>query len=186
MGKNMENIQNLQNAIKTKDRDKIESAFEMFYINNYKLVCNLVKQYVNSSSDVEDIVSESFLTFFNNLNKLDFQQNPAGYFSVIIKNTTINYLKSKQMRNRNNCVFNNELIYNLSDSHQQNNIREIIEVIKEISDGVDVDIEIYRLVYRYRYKKIAHILNMNLNTVKSKHLRTMKKLKERIDQDDFS
>lgn len=186
MGKNMNKLKNLQNAAKTKNKDEIERAFEEFYMMNYSLVCYIVNGYIHSPSDVEDVVSEAFLKLFNNLDRLDFTRNPAAYFATIIKNTTFSYMRTRDYKECKKCIRSSEIIYNWEDPYQQKNSKEeIIETISTVSDGVDLEIGVYRLVYGYRYKKIADILDMNINTVKSKHLRTMKKLKGKVDEDDF-
>ena len=61
----------LINLLKSNDEEKIRYAFNCVYKQYYKLVCFCISQYVQIKEDIEDLASETFLTIFNDINKLN-------------------------------------------------------------------------------------------------------------------
>lgn len=56
----------------------------------------LALRYVRESIAAEDIVSDSFVSFYNNFDTLPPDANKAAYLVTIVKNNCLNYLYAKQ------------------------------------------------------------------------------------------
>lgn len=56
----------------------------------------MAMRYVRESIAAEDIVSESFVSFYNNFDQLPPDSNKAAYLMTIVKNNCLNYLYAKQ------------------------------------------------------------------------------------------
>ena len=69
-------------------------AFELFYRAEYNNLRYFVSSFITHSNEqAEDIVQESFLTFWTNRHTLDPAKNIRAYLYTIAKNKTINALK---------------------------------------------------------------------------------------------
>ena len=70
-----------------------QTASEVFrdiYNTYYKLVYFVLAKYLTSSSDIEDILVESFVSLFENRKKIT---NIKYYLTTISKNKALNFLK---------------------------------------------------------------------------------------------
>lgn len=56
--------------------------------------------YVRDIAVSEDFVSEAFVSYWENIHKLEPDTNPPAYILTIIKNKCLNYLKQQQTHNR--------------------------------------------------------------------------------------
>ena len=59
-------------ALHSGKKEEPEVTFQFIY-NKYKpLVTFVVAQYIKNESDIDDIVQETFINFFNNIEKVSF------------------------------------------------------------------------------------------------------------------
>ena len=61
----------LVDALNSNNRQKLESIFKKIYDSYFKLVYFCVSSYINIKEDIEDIVSDTFLSFYNHLDSID-------------------------------------------------------------------------------------------------------------------
>lgn len=147
-----------------------QTASEVFrdiYDAYYKLVYFVLAKYLTSSSDIEDILVESFVSLFENRRKVT---NIKYYLTTISKNKAINLLK-KRDREINVDQF---VLENTITSHNSN-YNEVVEKLRECLDQESVDIIIEHVVEGISLVELSKKYNQSVNTLKSKYRRALKK-----------
>ena len=140
--------------------------------------------YVNDRSECEDIIQEVFITCYQNLAKF---RHEASYKTWLIR-ITIN--KCKDYRRRwsiKNLIYKPE-IYPLNTSQSSENVyiqqqhsNEIIEQIASLS-GKHKEVLILYYYQEMNMKEISDVLNISINTVKSRLLRGKKALQSKLER----
>lgn len=87
----MKDEEKLSLAIKSKNKNKIEKVFKDIYCQYYGLLSFIASKYLKSNEDVEEIVNDAFINFFNNLKNITFSS--IKYYLTTTKNLAINKAK---------------------------------------------------------------------------------------------
>lgn len=72
--------------------------FNQLYHDYYDRFLRFAVSYVRELPIAEDIVSEAFVAYWENEEKLLPTTNPAAYILTVVKNKSLNYLKHLQVR----------------------------------------------------------------------------------------
>ena len=75
----------LKSALNTNDLEQIEIVFEEIYNTYYKLIYFCININVKNHQDVEELVDDVFINFYNNINKIDIS-NIKYYLTKSAKN----------------------------------------------------------------------------------------------------
>ena len=145
-----------------------EKDYEKIY-NEYKsLVAFIASIYLKSSSKIDDVVQETFLELFKNIDKVtDYK----AYLSTVAKNTAIKMDKLDK---------ENVLVPSMDDFSVEN-IRKIDSysmVVDELSyflSTQEISIIIVHLFGGYTFKEIGEKANVNKKTVQTIYYRALKK-----------
>ena len=78
-----------------------KKAFSIFFDLYYTRLMNLAMLYLPQYEQAEEIVSNVFLKILENREKLKTVTNIKGYLFIMVKNASLNYLKSKKRDNGN-------------------------------------------------------------------------------------
>ena len=140
--------------------------------------------YVNDRVECEDIIQEVFITCYQNFAK--FRHN-ASYKTWLIR-ITINKCRDHRKRwSIKNLIYKPE-IYSLNTSHsfeneyiQQLDSKEIIKQIASLS-GKHKEVLILYYYQEMNMKEISEVLNISINTVKSRLLRGKEALKRKLER----
>ena len=164
----------LRQVLKSNSIEDIYSVFSEIYYFYYRLVYFTIMKYISNPSDIEELIQDVFIGFFNNLNlKID---NIKYYLLTSAKNKSIDYLKSK-----NNDVKYSDLknYKNIADSSNNKNYDDLINMFKQYLNDFEIEIIIQHVIYEYSFKELSQTYNKPLNTILSVYNRAKKKLKER-------
>lgn len=151
----------------------------------YIIVKNMTKE-ILSNEDMEEIISDVFVVFWNNRLKIDKTKPIKSYLSGITKNLV--RLKYRKIQfNYNLEDYENNLVNKLSveESYEMNEENNLIE--KALENMKEEDREIF-LLYYYESKKIKEIskdLNISESKVKTKLHRIRKKLKKELEKGGY-
>lgn len=74
--------------------------FNKTYANYHSRFIHFACSYVRDTFIAEDIVNESFISYWENKDKLEPDSNVPAYILTIVKNKCLNHLKHKETQNR--------------------------------------------------------------------------------------
>jgi RNA polymerase sigma-70 factor (ECF subfamily) len=145
-------------------KNKDQTAFANLVTRYQKKLINFTRRYVDFE-DARDIVQNTFIKIYKNLNKIDINKKFSTYLFEIAKNEAISL-----HRKRKREVPLNEFIVDTGQlTTEDTGIRGAVEKLK------DKYKQVIKLYYfdKLHYKQIAAILELPVNTIRT-HLRRAK------------
>ena len=161
----------LVDALNSKNKIIIEETFKLIYDSYFKLVYFCVGNYVDNKDDVEELVNDVFLNFFNHLNNINVNGSIKYYLTSSAKNSALNFLK-KQKR-----VVVTENIENVGVEYKYHD-NDLIDKVKENLTFEESQLVIDHVIVGRSLREIAKENNTNANTLKSKYRRAILKLQK--------
>lgn len=158
---------------------KALDKFDVVYNESYKDISRYVVLNANNISDVKDILQNTYLEVYKNIDKV----SDKNYVFGIAKNVLKKYYRFKFLRK--------------DDTEITDNIKSNINLEKTVMDKFDTELvwkylkkknnNIAKIIYLYYYedftiKEIANSLNLTESNVKNYIYRTLKELR-RINND---
>ena len=145
--------------------------------DNRQYVKNLIKTITNTHNN-EDIEQEVYIKLWKNRDKYEENGKFKSWIKTITINATKDFLKSKQNKQANMIVDDEDALKNIYDtkSHVENNIINL-QTRKQIIDAIDNLPKNHREViilyefYNLSYDEIAKKLSCPLGTIKSRFWR---------------
>ncbi len=166
----------LLKAVKSGNKEKISLLFKSVYEKYYKLVFFCVSKYVEDNQIVEDIVNDTFLSFFNSASKV--KSSVKYYLLNSAKNNAINYLRKKKP---SYDLENLTIASSFSDEGVV--FKQTVEKMQKILSKMEVDIVLLHAVEDFKFREIATFLKMKLPTVITIYNRAIAKLKNYMEKD---
>lgn len=179
-------MDNIRLAKRLKKHD--EKALEEIIARFTPLVASIIHNISNSRlsiSDIEEAVADTFISLWNNAESFQ-SENLKGYLCSIAKNKAKNKLrdlKSIQLVDIEDTVILDD--FSVSEDIENKEVNaELYNAINEIKEP-DREIIIRHYYYYQSVYKIAEIMNINAETVKSKIRRARVKLKEYLEERSY-
>ena len=143
---------------------------------------NICIRMVSNQYDAEDIIQESFVKAFNNLDSFRGESSFGSWLKRIVINQSITFLRSKKQEFTE--IDNLQIV---ADENKEDNFPGIDptmvhESIKTLPEKARVVLNLY-LLEGYRHKEIAEILNISESTSKSQYLRAKQLLREKLKKE---
>ena len=161
----------LYSAIRSGKRDEPKATFQYLYTKYKPLVCFITARYLKEKADIEDVVQETFVRFFNHAG--DVRTSVRSYLTVCAKNLALD------MRKKNGKVvpmdeegFPSEMP---EDIDRNGGFEALIFDMKRVLSEEDIRIILLHLIEDLRFGDIAVKLEQNERTVKTKYYRALKK-----------
>ena len=177
--------QNIQLIIQFKQGD--QNAFNILVKENLKSVLNFVYRYIYDTDLAEDITQEVFIKVWKNISKFDTSKNFKPWLFKIAKNTALDFIKKRKLipfssfENENE---ENHFIDNLEDQSktflEEINSEDQKKFLNEFLQELNSDQQLVFFLYYYEdltFKEISETLNISINTIKSRYLRGLEKLR---------
>jgi RNA polymerase sigma-70 factor (ECF subfamily) len=166
------------------------NAFEGI-INRYAQVLYKYAFKLTNNKDIaHDIVQETFIKIWKNINKFELEKNFKTWIYTIANRTTIDYIRKTKSINFS-TLDNEDLKFdeNIPDDELlPDEIFEKAENIKLIQDSLfTLSIENRTILLLHHgeemtFEEIATVINKPMNTVKSQYRRSLIKLREIINK----
>ena len=152
------------------------ALFELYVDAMY----NVGMRFLGNKEDAEDVVQDSFVDAFKNLNSFKYESGFGAWLKRIVINKSINFLKAKRI----DLVPMDAHEFHLNDEEPTEvdavDIKKVQLGIARLPDGYKQIINLY-LIEGYDHVEIAEILGIATATSKSQYHRAKKKLVEIID-----
>lgn len=169
----------------------MNNDYELIYLakeNNELAIEALLKKYYNylykkaffyskiSNIDIEELLNESLISFYNAINSYNDKQKFSTYLNVVINNNLINYIKKNH--NKKNKILNNSISYDstilLNDIDYSSNPENILieeekyyeiknKIISNTSWKEELVLEL--IEQNFSCKEISKITDISLRTV---------------------
>ncbi|APQ18919.1 RNA polymerase sigma factor [Maribacter hydrothermalis] len=171
--------QSLVENSKSGDRTAQYQLYELYVDAMY----NVSMRFLGVKEDAEDIVQESFVDAFRNLDKFKYESSFGAWLKRIVINKSINHLKVKRLPLA--AMDDNEYHLTNEDEHEYQNIdaMDIMKVksgIEKLPYGYKQIINLY-LLEGFDHNEISDVLGITTSTSKSQYHRAKKKLVEIIN-----
>lgn len=141
---------------------------------------NVGMRFLGNTEDAEDIVQDSFVDAFKNLENFKYESTFGAWLKRIVINKSINHLKAKRvpvipMDAHELCLTDEEPEADTTD------IGKVKKGIDLLPDGYREIINLY-LIEGYDHVEIGEILGISTSTSKSQYHRAKKKLLDIINE----
>lgn len=168
---------NLVEKSKLGDR-KMQYKLYSLYVD---AMFNVSIRIVKIKEDAEDVVQDSFIDAFKNLDSFKYESTFGSWLKRIVINKSINYLKVKRIP----LVAIEEQEYWIPEKVEEIkpeslDIGKIKKAIQKLPNGYQTIINLY-LIEGYDHKEIGDILEISVSTSKSQYHRAKKKLIQLIN-----
>ncbi len=167
-------------AIHSKRKEEPEATFSYIYYKYKPLVTFITAQYIKNDADIEDIVQDTFIEFFQDVEHL--KSTIKSYLSTACKHNAIDFLKKNK---RISIVDIDKLDYlngnNFSSEQiflENEKMTLLVKDLKTFLSEEDVQIILLHLVNDLKFDDISLKLNQNVKTIKTKYYRALEKYKK--------
>ena len=172
-----------------------QMAFIVLYTRYHTGVKSHISRYVSQKEDVEDICLESFQKAFSQIDSFNPEYKFSTWIYRIARNTAFDYL-SKHDREKNNMPTTSisedfaelkELPAAMHNPEEdiinQQEYDKWLNNIEKLKDDYRIVAKM-NLIDNFGYKEIADVLDMPINTVKTKIRRAKAQLLKMMDYSD--
>ncbi len=150
-------------------KEKNEVLIEAQLIADYKKLYRLAYSYVHNENDALDIVQESAYKAIKNSQSLKNPQYVGTWLYRIVINESISFLR----KHKQQMVELYEADGETEDQYTDFDLRQALNSL----DPLDKTVVVLRFFEGMQLNQIAEAMDENLNTVKSRLYRSLKKLK---------
>jgi len=153
-----------------------KSAFENVYKLYSQAMFSVSLRVTNNREESEDILQESFLSAFQNIQQYRGEASFGSWLKRIVINKSIDVVKKRRLKFTS--INDIDLVEdNTSEEENENDysIETINKAVQQLPDGFRTVLTLF-LFEDYSHKEIAEMLGISENTSKTQYLRARKKL----------
>lgn len=154
-------------------KQKIEAEAERILLTNYETYYRLAFSYVNNGQDALDIVQESAYKVIKDLGKVREPDFLSTWIYRVVINTAVDFLRK---RGKESVGLEGVEIPHL-DHYNEDDPMELLRSL----DEKEREIVILKIFEELKLEEIAQILELNINTVKARLYRALKKLRTELE-----
>jgi len=162
-------------------RNKDSDAFKELIKKYEHQVAATVIGMLGYCTEAEDIGQETFIRFYNSLDKFRGDASVGTYLTRIAINLSLNELKRRKRQRKFFFSRSNDNIENVPDTKESNNKKEINKLVRLGIQKLEPKFRtvlVLRLIDGYSTQETAQTLNLPVGTVLSRLARAQMKLKE--------
>jgi RNA polymerase sigma factor (sigma-70 family) len=139
-----------------------------------KAMYNLAYRMLNNREDAEDILQETFVECFRNIDSFRFESTFGAWLKKITVNKCINHIKKKKL----DLTFCETLPVAIYEEEEEviYETETIFKSIELLPDGYRIILTLY-LLEGYDHTEISQILGISESTSKSQYSRAKEKLR---------
>lgn len=162
------------------DKKIKENKIKDYIVNNQKSFYKIAYSYVKNEDDALDIVHDSICKALSKINSLNDIEVVKPWFYKILINSAIDYIRK-----------NNKYITLNQDEFETEYISNDVYSDIDLLQALDKLPEEYKTIIILRYfedmkiEDIAIVLSQNINTVKTKLYKGLRRLRIKINKDDY-
>jgi RNA polymerase sigma factor (sigma-70 family) len=165
-------------ALIARCKDGDNRAFKELYDLYAKAMFNVCMRILNQRDEAEDVLQESFISAFKNLNQYNGTASFGSWLKRIVINKSLDALRKKKV----NLISIDAIDYadeEINDDEVVYETETLRKAIQQLPDGYRIILSLF-LFEDLTHKAIAQKLNISEGTSKSQYARARKKLQELI------
>lgn len=167
---------NSEQELITGCRNGILKYQEALYKQFYSFAMSVCLRYTRNREDAQEVLNDSFMKFFKNIQKYDDSKPFKPWFHRILVNTCLDHHRTKQRYNRLQLVEDDQFeTVVASDYEMKMNAQEILKLFDHLSDIQRVIFNLYE-IEGYNHNEIAEMLDISAGTSRSHLSRAKKRL----------
>jgi RNA polymerase sigma factor (sigma-70 family) len=149
-------------------------AQSKLYHQYSRAMFNLAYRILNNREDAEDILQETFVDCFRNIDSFRFESTFGAWLKKILINKCINHIKRKKI----DLTLCENLPVNVAEEEEDvvYDTGRIFKGIEMLPDGYRIILTLY-LLEGYDHTEISQILGITESTSKSQYSRAKEKLR---------
>ncbi len=186
----MSSRKGIQNWILKISKEDDQRAFRYLFDYFYPRLINYSRYMLESKSAADEVISSVFIGIWNNRVRMEKIENIDSYIFRAVKNKSLSYLRDTHRLQFEEFNTTHSTLLKNVESPESSLINEEIRV--EILKALDELPPRCRLVFElvkydgFKYKEVAILLDVSVNTVENQMGKAMSKLRTRLRHLSFS
>jgi RNA polymerase sigma-70 factor (family 1) len=176
----LDNTQHIESLCKKISQNSDQQAFKELYLAYFDRLYKFAFSILHSAEFAEEAVNDVFLNIWQKRSTLKNIVSLSGYLFISTKNTSFNYLS--KFRKERNTSLDDVLVRFEVDELTPETAFFTVEIRNEIEQAINQLPPKTKLVFQMakvegmKYKEIADILNISVNTIDNHIATAVKKL----------
>lgn len=153
-------------------------GYRELYERYAKAMYNTCLRMLNNVAEAEDVLQESFIEAFKNLERFEYRTSFGGWLKQICINRAINQLKKRKIDWVNMeqvAGYDSEDEMPVDETEIELQIELVKKAIMNLPDGYRTVLSLY-LLEGYDHEEIAEILQVAESTTRTQYMRAKQKL----------
>ncbi len=157
----------------------------MLYKLYAKAMYSISLRITNDQNDAEDVLQESFLSAFKNIEAYKGSATFGAWLKKIVVNKAINVVRKRRLAMIS--LEEHDICEEDTDSNEDTSykVEQVKKAIQLLPDGFRIVLSLY-LLEGYDHNEIADIMHITASTSKSQFNRAKKRLKEILVNQEIS
>lgn len=153
-------------------------AYKELYQRYSKAMYNTCMRLLNNVTEAEDVLQDSFIEAFKNLQNFEYRTSFGGWLKQICVNRSINQLKKRKLDLvdiEKNGQYDRAEETTIDEKEILLKVESVKKAIMQLPDGYRTILSLY-LLEGYDHEEIAGILNVAESTTRTQFIRAKQKL----------
>lgn len=164
-------------------KDDSKAQYRLFKSYS-KTMFNIAVRITGNSAEAEDIVQESFIKAFTELENLKNENAFGGWLKRIVINRSLDEIKKRKINYLEIDSINETQINSFNEIDEETDPEMVHHMIKKLPDGAR-EILVLRAIEGYKHAEIAEKLNISESTSRTQFLRAKQLLGKLIRESDY-
>jgi len=153
-------------------------GYKELYNRYARAMYNTCLRILNNTAEAEDVLQESFIEAFKNLESFEYRTSFGGWLKQICINRSISHLKKRKvvwLNIEKTSSYNRADEIPFDEAEQMLKVAAVKKAIMLLPDGYRTVLSLY-LLEGYDHEEISGILQVAPSTVRSQYIRAKQKL----------
>jgi len=169
----LNNNDNFSRRLKRQDENAYIELFDL----HYRYLHSIAMNYVQDCDIANDMVQETFIHLFNNIERLEEIRNYKSYLRVSVRNRCISYLRQLDIEDAHKSLYLREIeLAGTEDTEAEDLSPFLHELLDSLPDSCKEVCKL-RFLDGYKINEISERLSLSPNTIKVQIHRGKQKIK---------
>ena len=162
-------------------------AFRDLYNRHAKGHMLTCLRYVKNRAEAEDVLQESYIKIYKDLDKYDVQKAQFSTWSnrVVINTCLMNLRKKNVLKDSDNIIDISSKLTVKADALDNLSLQDLTSLITQLPKGYRTVFNMY-VIDGFKHPEIAEILKISVSTSKTQLMKAKQMLQEMIIAQDYS